>query len=171
MQKRCPKCGEIKDMDAFGFHRDRPDKKQHWCKDCHKEYRDTHKSQARITRHRYFVANKKAENQRSAEFSAQQYRKMKAFTDPFHTPCDICGKTSTLHFHHIDPATKLYSISQMRFCSKAEVLTEIAKCISVCNHHHRLIHIAMEMAKKAGELFSYEKFKKQLDKIELGGIL
>lgn len=59
--------------------------------------------------------------------------------------CVICGynkNTSVLHFHHIDPTTKLFQLD-VRSCSnrsKEKCLVEMRKCKLVCSNCHGEIH-------------------------------
>lgn len=54
--------------------------------------------------------------------------------------CEICGYgrcVGALHFHHLDPKTKRYSIAQKGACrSWEDMVEEIDKCILVCANCH-----------------------------------
>ncbi len=58
--------------------------------------------------------------------------------------CARCGQDhpATLHFHHLDPANKEYSISQMlsRHWGLDKIKAEIAKCIVLCANCHSIEH-------------------------------
>lgn len=59
--------------------------------------------------------------------------------------CSLCGYSTcekAIHYHHIDPTTKEYTISQMRkrHFSVERALPEIEKCIRVCANCHGEIH-------------------------------
>ena len=58
--------------------------------------------------------------------------------------CERCGESAPecLHFHHIDPATKLFSLSNAASNgrSKAVILAEVAKCIVLCVNCHAKHH-------------------------------
>ncbi len=60
--------------------------------------------------------------------------------------CIICGYSkcqNALHFHHIDPKTKKFTVSDAfarKSYSQEEVETEIKKCILVCANCHAEIH-------------------------------
>jgi hypothetical protein len=57
--------------------------------------------------------------------------------------CKRCGyneSLASLCFHHIDPSTKLYQISEC-FSRREEVLqTELAKCVMLCQNCHHALH-------------------------------
>lgn len=62
--------------------------------------------------------------------------------------CEICQENkdwipSQLHFHHIDPTIKIFSIGQLKTypeISEEILLLEIAKCLVVCANCHAGIH-------------------------------
>ena len=54
--------------------------------------------------------------------------------------CVICGTTDNLHFHHIDPATKVASIAQLIRTHPALLADEIQKCILLCKKDHKQLH-------------------------------
>lgn len=60
-------------------------------------------------------------------------------------PCSICGGTFPdvcLDFHHIDDATKEFSIAEAmyRTISLTRIQLEMNKCKVVCSNCHRIIH-------------------------------
>jgi hypothetical protein len=60
--------------------------------------------------------------------------------------CMICGYNkcqNALHFHHIDPKTKSFTVSDAfarKTYSQEEVEAEIKKCVLVCANCHTEIH-------------------------------
>ena len=54
--------------------------------------------------------------------------------------CVECGSLQDLHFHHVDPATKLFKISAMYKRSETVKQTELKKCIVLCYRCHTLVH-------------------------------
>lgn len=51
--------------------------------------------------------------------------------------CAVCGSTADLHFHHVDPDTKSYNISDKVTDLSWEVLVlELDKCELRCAEHH-----------------------------------
>lgn len=62
--------------------------------------------------------------------------------------CTDCGvvpeRLRLLHFHHLDPATKLFNISpSSALRSPALVEAELAKCVVLCWECHAARHKAM----------------------------
>jgi len=56
--------------------------------------------------------------------------------------CEICGydkNVGALEFHHIDPSTKSFTISDTQH-SWEDTLKELDKCILICANCHREIH-------------------------------
>ena len=57
--------------------------------------------------------------------------------------CQCCGYNKcngALEFHHIDPKTKKFSISQYRSSDGYSLTEELDKCVLVCSNCHREIH-------------------------------
>lgn len=53
--------------------------------------------------------------------------------------CSICGYNKcvrALTFHHVDPATKRYTLASYAFLSTAEFLEEAKKCVVLCANCH-----------------------------------
>ena len=67
------------------------------------------------------------------------------------TPCACCGEfhpPKCMDYHHIDDATKSFSISSIRLqkagsISMERILEEINKCLLVCAVCHRKIHAGL----------------------------
>lgn len=58
--------------------------------------------------------------------------------------CHLCGYDkclSALHFHHLDPATKLFSISNKKNYGIKKLTEEVGKCQLICaNCHSEITH-------------------------------
>lgn len=56
--------------------------------------------------------------------------------------CRRCGITDprVLDFHHLDPATKAFSIGTAKGHSREALEAEIAKCEVLCSNCHRIEH-------------------------------
>lgn len=79
------------------------------------------------------------------------------------TKCVICGYDNTyysLHYHHIDPSTKKFNLSEVRSYSYAwsKIENELRKCTVVCANCHGEIHAGIIDAPTASS-FNEEKAK------------
>jgi len=58
--------------------------------------------------------------------------------------CSVCGYNkcfAALDYHHLDPSTKKFNISQMGYnCSERLFREELEKCICLCANCHRELH-------------------------------
>jgi len=57
--------------------------------------------------------------------------------------CAICGYDKcidALHFHHVDPSTKLFNISQSMSRKMEDLEREVRKCILLCANCHQEWH-------------------------------
>jgi 5-methylcytosine-specific restriction endonuclease McrA len=56
--------------------------------------------------------------------------------------CQVCGEPDplVLDFHHVDPATKAFTVGGSRRRSVSAVAAEVAKCCLICANCHRRIN-------------------------------
>lgn len=57
--------------------------------------------------------------------------------------CSNCGYDkcdSAIHFHHLDPAQKLFQVSNMHSYTGMDIEKEIKKCILLCANCHAELH-------------------------------
>lgn len=106
---------------------------------------------------RYYTANRerrvadmKAYNASPAGKAAQKRRREKAskhhaerLAPYLERGCVDCGGHEDLHFHHLDPSTKRYSLTVMTTNGDKSVADELAKCVVVCRAHHIARHRQM----------------------------
>ena len=93
----------------------------------------------RATNQAWCVANRdkrKAQNQEARQARAAFIRECKTGK-----VCVKCQESDIdkLHFHHVDPATKLFTIGRSDRSIKA-IIIEMAKCILLCNSCHQKHH-------------------------------
>ena len=70
--------------------------------------------------------------------------------------CAVCGYGATpynLHFHHVDPATKSFSVNMARGKSLATFRAEAAKCVLVCANCHGEIEAGLIPSPPPGAKF------------------
>ena len=99
-----------------------------------------------------------AKNQNSQNVINFIKRRKSNLIKVFHSRCCICGFDEfqeALDFHHVNPETKSFGITDSNAVTKAleKQLTEMKKCVLVCANCHRGIH--------AGKIFvpdNYEQF-------------
>ena len=128
------------------------------CKAAQKEYKATYREKNRDKRiaytaaHKeeiaandsaYYAAHKEEMNAYSASYRAARYAELCEYVEQFETPCEHCGSTTDIHWHHVDPSTKLCGIADMSHKSRVEIDTEIAKCICLCRSCHKKLHHKM----------------------------
>jgi len=93
----------------------------------------------------YYI-NPEGKIKNSQRTNKNRFRIKNEWRNSLGAKCQICSYSkcqNALHFHHIDPKTKKFTISdaisRKRF-SKEEVQDEIKKCILVCANCHAEIH-------------------------------
>lgn len=75
-------------------------------------------------------------------YDANRYAVRHTFEDAQRTKCAKCGETrkELLHFHHIDPTQKKFTIGKTRNYSLEKIQEEINKCIVLCASCHKKFH-------------------------------
>ncbi|MGA2471489.1 MAG: helix-turn-helix domain-containing protein [Solirubrobacteraceae bacterium] len=101
-------------------------------RDCERHGRTTHRQDSRG----YFRCRRC-----SSEAVSRWRRKVKqTLVTEFGGRCALCGydrSPAALEFHHLDPATKLFSIAQQGFGRSLDQLrVEAAKCVLLCSNCH-----------------------------------
>jgi hypothetical protein len=128
--KTCPRCGETKPVTEYRNQKNKPDGLNRVCKLCCKHYEQT------------------AYNRNPKRYIDRGYKRFKneqVFVNEYkqNKSCIRCGENRywVIDFHHIDPSTKSYDISNMsgKF-SKENILKEITKCVTLCRNCHYEFH-------------------------------
>lgn len=73
----------------------------------------------------------------------ENYEMRKSFIMQFKTKCKNCGYNNSkaaLEFHHRNPETKLFQISESHFRKLDLIKAEIDKCDVLCANCHRELH-------------------------------
>jgi hypothetical protein len=88
------------------------------------------------------------------EAVTRRHRRLKQLlVDEFGGACLVCGYArclGNLHFHHVDPATKSFSLQMGSGKSLAAYRTEAQKCVLVCANCHGEIEAGMIASPPAG---------------------
>jgi len=98
-----------------------------------------------------YYANNKASIIAASKVSAKKYKdQWREFKDSL--SCLKCGQNhpATFDFHHVDRATKEYSVNALvknRAFKKA--IEEVKKCVVLCANCHRIHHYEEHQNKKA----------------------
>ena len=66
------------------------------------------------------------------------------------TQCEICkaAHPAIIVFHHKDPLTKKFDMSEFDSRSKEMILAEMQKCITLCTNCHNILHYNERKLKK-----------------------
>jgi hypothetical protein len=127
--RRCNRCGELKPLDTFAWHRKASGQRQHHCRECQKVIGREHYL---ANRQRYIemeARRKKARNE-------QRMRQLIEFLREH--PCVDCGESDplVLEFDHLE--NKRFNVSQ-GFAGRnwQTIVEEMAKCEVVCANCHR----------------------------------
>lgn len=72
-----------------------------------------------------------------AEYNLRRYHKLRAkYLELLGGKCCQCGSTNELHFDHIDPLQKKFTIGKHITYPKNVVLEELSKCQLLCDKCH-----------------------------------
>jgi hypothetical protein len=127
--RRCGRCGHVKPLGDFAWHRRAKGQRNHYCRACQSEYGKAH-----------YVANR----QRYIELEAKRKRaraekRMRLILEYFEdNPCIDCGESDplVLEFDHVKD--KCFDIGAgLPDRNWESILSEIAKCEVVCANCHR----------------------------------
>lgn len=135
--KRCNRCKEEKDLEAFSIHRARPDGRQVTCKECYKTLNNQSYMNSSSSR-------KQKVAERRNRVKAENKEIIKKVKDD--NPCCFCGETEhcCLDFHHKDPTQKEFEISNSMKKNKGKLVEEIDKCVVICSNCHRKHHAGLK---------------------------
>lgn len=68
-----------------------------------------------------------------------RYRTKERAVQAFGGCCGICGYNkcfTSLHFHHVDPRTKKFTLGSMKKVKWSEIVSELRKCVCLCSNCH-----------------------------------
>jgi hypothetical protein len=133
--KVCKKCGKEKPIERFRKRKDSKDGFRSECKDCFNLYF-----------RQYFSSKEKMDKQAARVKKNKEVYRWRFSEYKLERGCEKCGYNKcarALHFHHINPKTKKFTISKAatRSMSKENIEKELKKCILLCaNCHFELEH-------------------------------
>lgn len=128
--KTCSQCKEMKPLGEFAFKNTAKGIRQALCHPCRRiQAKGSYqRNKAKV------IADTQVRN-KGYRATYQEFKGSLA--------CSICPEddSSCLDFHHRDPSTKEYAVSNMvaRY-GKARLLAEIAKCVVLCRNCHAKVH-------------------------------
>ncbi len=64
----------------------------------------------------------------------------KAYINSKKTPCENCGSTEEIEFHHVDKHTKYHNVGSLANYNYKIIQAEIDKCICLCRTCHTKHH-------------------------------
>lgn len=131
MNKICYKCKQTKEIKYFPKNCQSKDGFNNRCKDCINFIRRNNKSQ------KIKDVIKAQQNRKLRQDYINQYKS---------NGCSLCGYKKCLEaltFHHINKKDKLDTISNMACKSRSfsMILSEIKKCIVLCQNCHHELHV------------------------------
>lgn len=142
--KRCSGCHQELPLSEFWKNKTSPDGLQAYCKAC---------SKARTKRHQkekpelYREISKRSWAKNREKRTATDRNRMHThfnFINSLKQPCVKCGDSRfyVIEFHHVDPTTKLFTISDGKKSHKSneDVVNEVKKCVCLCRNCHKEFH-------------------------------
>jgi hypothetical protein len=128
--KTCPRCKETKPVTEYRNQKTKPDGLNRVCKLCCKHYEQT-----------AYNRNPKRYIERSVKSKQEKRQWVNEYKSA--TSCIKCGESRwwVIDFHHVNPAEKEYTISQMAgIFPDHRTLEEMAKCVTLCRNCHYEFH-------------------------------
>jgi hypothetical protein len=127
--RKCGRCGEVKPLEDFAWHRRAKGQRNHYCRSCQSEYGKAHYA---ANRQRYLELEAKRKRARAR-------KRMRFILEYLQTnPCVDCGESDplVLEFDHVKG--KSFDIGAgLPDRNWESILREIAKCEVVCANCHR----------------------------------
>lgn len=127
--KICSRCNEEKELTAFYRAATMKDGYQPCCKTC----ADIQTKNSR---------SKKLDHYRGLQQKYKKIRQTALLELKRKETCVVCGEDEPvcLDFHHVDPTTKLFDVSDIKGYGLQKINEEINKCVVICANCHRKLH-------------------------------
>lgn len=141
IEKKCPRCGEVKSISEFGVNRSRKDGLTCYCKTCTSKIYPDYKKKYRAKKTDAYVNEYQNYRERKLNDTRKYQASRLELLWSLKTPCVKCGEERkySIDFHHIDPMTKTVTLSSPSV-GKAKILDEVKKCICLCKNCHSEFH-------------------------------
>lgn len=100
-----------------------------------KEYRTLHREELA-------QKNKEKYQKNKLQISIESKKRREEFTQMYKKPCEKCGESRLylIHFHHIDPKAKLFTIGKYSLKNQELLEEEVKKCVCLCPNCHNEFH-------------------------------
>ncbi len=134
--RRCEKCGCERPAHEWQFKSGKPVHTA-WCRDCRIRFRKIRYRDDGGLRRRARTYPTESRRRLASRALVRRYKAERG--------CVVCGfkdSPSALDLHHLDPATKLFTLSQYspQHGDLDALHAELAKCVVLCANHHRMLH-------------------------------
>jgi hypothetical protein len=149
--KECLDCHKIKTLEAFSVNRNKRDGLNLYCRDCNKIRRALSYDKSKEREKAYHYAYVERNRDRIREMSSKRYliartNRKQRIVDCLGGKCEICGYQkclASLEFHHKDPKTKEFCISEAfrrGMYDEDVIIEEARKCLLLCSNCHKELH-------------------------------
>jgi hypothetical protein len=128
--RRCSRCGGLKPLEDFAWHRKAKRQRNHYCRPCQSIYGKAHYA---ANRERYLALEAKRKRTRAE-------KRMSYLLEYFEShPCVDCGESDplVLEFDHVRGQKEFDVGSELPDRNWESILEEIEKCEVVCSNCHR----------------------------------
>ena len=155
--KQCKKCNEELPISMFYRSSNTKDGYRDYCKECckqnNREYYKKHRNDIINKSKEYIDSNREKVREYQNKYSDLHKEERKIYfknlsnekrdiLNSLKYPCVKCGENRpwTIDFHHIDPLTKSFGISDRYRGSIESIENEIKKCVCLCRNCHAEFH-------------------------------
>lgn len=129
--RQCTECKLVKPESEFD---QRANRKVGYCKDCRRK-----KIKEHYNKNVQYYIKKSKKNNKSYKERFMDFKRTLSCTD-----CEMSFKDEPYmcEFHHLDPSTKDYNLSNLKESSMKKIMEEVDKCVPLCPNCHRRRHNA-----------------------------
>jgi hypothetical protein len=128
--KRCTRCGTVKPLKEFHWHRKAKGQRNSYCRSCQAAYKQEH-----------YARNRERYLENAAAWARKAVREWNEFLISYFKehPCTDCGQTDplVLEFDHVRGEKRFQISDGPRLRSRGALIEEMKKCEVVCANCHR----------------------------------